>query len=76
MLCFCAAEQRRYVREVSSSSVFSSLCGAEPEHDQEAAAGGPEAEAGPPGVGPGAPALSPPERRPPSAACSTPIARD
>ncbi|XP_004927096.2 uncharacterized protein LOC101743313 [Bombyx mori] len=68
------AEQRRYVREVSSSSVFTSLCGADSEAgaDAEATAEGEadsntEADSTP---------RSPLERRAPSAACSTPISRE
>ncbi|XP_049874408.1 uncharacterized protein LOC126372624 [Pectinophora gossypiella] len=56
------AEQRRYVREVSSSTVFASLCGDDDSAERAAAA---------------APALSPLERRPHEAgACSTPINKD
>lgn len=63
-----AAEQRRYVREVSSSTVFASMCGTDAEADADA-----EAERGAEAA---AEALSPPERRPPSGACSTPISKD
>ncbi|XP_075979071.1 uncharacterized protein LOC142978483 [Anticarsia gemmatalis] len=59
------AEQRRCVREVSSSSVFTSLCAA-----GEAGAGAGEAGAA------AEAATSPLDRRAPSLACSTPIARD
>ncbi|XP_013188395.1 uncharacterized protein LOC106133272 [Amyelois transitella] len=55
------AEQRRCVREVSSSTVFASLCTESAEATPASAA---------------AAAESPLERRAPSAACSTPIARD
>ncbi|XP_026734127.1 uncharacterized protein LOC113498336 [Trichoplusia ni] len=57
------AEQRRYVREVSSSSVFTSLCG-----DSAGEAEGAD--------GAGGADRSPLDRRAPSVACSTPIARD
>ncbi|XP_045450897.1 uncharacterized protein LOC123659763 [Melitaea cinxia] len=60
------AEQKRCVREVSSSSVFTSLCGA------SASGAGAEAEAG----ADESQARSPAPRRALSAACSTPIARD
>ncbi|XP_053606951.1 uncharacterized protein LOC128673246 [Plodia interpunctella] len=55
------AEQRRCVREVSSSTVFASLCA-------ESADSNPASPAAAP--------ASPLERRAPSAACSTPIVRD
>ncbi|KAM3957737.1 uncharacterized protein ACR2FA_008251 [Aphomia sociella] len=64
------AEQRRCVREVSASTVFTSLCatGGEADADAEAEAGADSQAAA--GAG------SPLERRAPSAACSTPIARE
>ncbi|XP_063827866.1 uncharacterized protein LOC135077260 [Ostrinia nubilalis] len=66
------AEQRRCVREVSSSSVFTSMC--------EASGSPPAAERtaddAPPAAAAAASPRSPLERRAPSAACSTPIARD
>ncbi|CAG9793620.1 unnamed protein product [Diatraea saccharalis] len=69
------AEQRRCVREVSSSTVFASMC--EPSPIVGAGAGaGAEAEAGASASAGSSPPRSPLERRAPSAACSTPIARD
>lgn len=68
-----SAEQRRYVVEVSASSVFTSMCDADSEAGADA-----EAEAGAGAeVGSDVTPCSPLERRAPSgAACSTPIARD
>lgn len=67
-----AAEQRRCVREVSASSLFTSLAA----DGSEGAAG----DAGGAGTGEGAAGdrtpRSPLDRRAPSLACSTPIARD
>ncbi|KAJ8716373.1 hypothetical protein PYW08_013658 [Mythimna loreyi] len=60
------AEQRRCVREVSASSLFTSLAGAEGAEGAEGAGGAAGAEG----------ARSPLDRRAPSLACSTPIARD
>ncbi|KAJ2944095.1 hypothetical protein O0L34_g18062 [Tuta absoluta] len=79
------AEQRRYVREVSNSNVFVSLCAesasdnrsTEERDEQASAVATPAGGAG--GAGDtcaGSGLLSPPARRPPSAACSTPIAKD
>lgn len=64
-----AAEQRRCVREVSSSSVFTSL---------EPAPGSPSASRPFTSLEgePAAEARSPQGRRAPSLACSTPIPRD
>ncbi|CAH2091545.1 unnamed protein product [Euphydryas editha] len=62
------AEQKRCVREVSSSSVFTSLCGA--------SASGAGADAETAAVAEDSQARSPVARRALSAACSTPIARD
>ncbi|CAH0584005.1 unnamed protein product [Chrysodeixis includens] len=76
------AEQRRYVREVSSSSVFTSLCGdsaasaAEPEAEGAGGAGAGPGGAGAGGAGAGGADRSPLDRRAPSVACSTPISRD
>ncbi|KAL4713096.1 hypothetical protein ACJJTC_004482 [Scirpophaga incertulas] len=72
------AQQQRCVREVSSSTLFASLCAGDIEAGSGEAAGG---------AGPGDDgtlvadrnedlSASPPHRRAPSAACSTPIARD
>ncbi|CAG4993211.1 unnamed protein product [Colias eurytheme] len=73
------AEQRRCVREVSSSSVFTSLCGAsEGEGAGDGVAGGEGAGVGD-GEGEGVTSpRSPVERRAlaAAAACSTPIPRD
>lgn len=70
-----SAEQRRYVVEVSASSVFTSMCDADSEAGADADA---EAKAGAGAeVGSDITPCSPLERRAPSgAACSTPIARD
>ncbi|CAB3260167.1 unnamed protein product [Arctia plantaginis] len=75
------AEQRRCVREVSSSTVFTSLCA---DGDARPAAGEREAEADGEAEAAATPAsssvstsvTSPLDRRAPSLACSTPIARD
>ncbi|XP_026499942.2 uncharacterized protein LOC113403574 [Vanessa tameamea] len=67
------AEQKRCVREVSSSSVFTSLCG--PSASGAAAEGGAGAEAAA-GAEDAQAARSPAGRRAPAAACSTPLARD
>lgn len=68
------AEQRRCVREVSSSSVFTSLCASGDSHSPASAGAPASTPAGPP-AGAGEES-SPLGRRAPSLACSTPIARD
>ncbi|KAL0822870.1 hypothetical protein ABMA28_004862 [Loxostege sticticalis] len=72
MLAKMVTEQRRCVREVSSSSVFTSLC--EPSGEPPADRADRADDAAPAAAAPDP--RSPLERRAPSAACSTPIARD